>query len=381
MTKLKVLSLVGTRPEAIKMAPVIKALAADDRFQSIVCATGQHQEMLYQILDWFHIQPDHALNVMTANQPLAYLSGRILNGLQTVISFDKPDIVVVQGDTTTAFIGALAAFYNRVPVAHVEAGLRTFNLASPYPEEGNRQLIGRIAKWHFAPTDTAAAALAKEGITDGVYVTGNTVIDALLETTAMLKAAPRQPLAFVPEGTRVVLVTGHRRENYGEGFRQICLALKDLAQRYPDTAIVYPVHLNPNVKTVVHAELGDVKNIHLIRPLDYPDFVAAMQRAHLVITDSGGVQEEAPSLGKPVLVMRDTTERPEAVTAGTVRLVGAQRDSIVRSAIELLDTPAAYAAMARAVNPYGDGLATGRILNLLAGESAAGNTFRPRVAA
>ena len=381
MTKLKVLSLVGTRPEAIKMAPVIKALANDDRFQSIVCATGQHQEMLYQILDWFHIQPDHALNVMTANQPLAYLSGRILNGLQTVISFDKPDIVVVQGDTTTAFIGALAAFYNRVPVAHVEAGLRTFNLASPYPEEGNRQLIGRIAKWHFAPTDTAAGALAKEGITDGVYVTGNTVIDALLETTAMLKAAPRQPLSFIPEGTRIVLVTGHRRENYGEGFRQICLALKDLAQRYPDTAIVYPVHLNPNVKTVVHAELGDVKNIHLIRPLDYPDFVAAMQRAHLIITDSGGVQEEAPSLGKPVLVMRDTTERPEAVTAGTVRLVGAQRDSIVRSAIELLDTPAAYAAMARAVNPYGDGLATGRILNLLAGESAAGNTFHPRVAA
>ena len=372
----RVLTIVGTRPEAIKLAPIMMALQNDNRFEAAVCATGQHREMLYQVLDWFKIVPDYALNVMTHNQPLAYLSGRILNGLQTIITSYKPDVIVVHGDTTSGFIGALAAFYNRVPIAHIEAGLRTGDLDAPYPEEANRQLISRMANWHFAPTQTAADSLMAENLAHpNVFVTGNTVIDALFETTEMLKTAPVKALQDVPEGARMVLVTGHRRENYGDGFIQICEALRDVATTYPDTHIVYPVHMNPNVKNIVHEMLDGISNIHLVAPMDYPNFVAAMQRSTLILTDSGGIQEEAPSLGKPVLVMRDVTERPDAVAAGTVRLVGANRKRIVAAITELFDDPDTYKAMSHAQNPYGDGKATQRILNILAGESAAKNSF------
>jgi UDP-N-acetylglucosamine 2-epimerase (non-hydrolysing) len=372
----RILTIIGTRPEAIKMAPLVLALQNDPRFEAAVCATGQHREMLHQVLDWFKITPDYALNVMTHNQPLAYLSGRILNGLQTIISGYKPDAVLVHGDTTSGFIGALAAFYNRVPVAHIEAGLRTGDLSSPYPEEANRQLISRLAQWHFAPTQVAADKLAQENLPHpNIYVTGNTVIDALLETTSMLAKTPLTVLPQVPDGARVVLVTGHRRENYGDGFVQICHALKDIATRYPTVHVVYPVHLNPNVKNVVHEMLNGIPNIHLVPPMDYPSFVAAMQRCTLILTDSGGIQEEAPSLGKPVLVMRDVTERPDAVAAGTVRLVGANRARIVTEVSLLLDDPDHYRRMSRARNPYGDGKASARILNILAGEDAAANAF------
>ncbi|MBI1363909.1 MAG: UDP-N-acetylglucosamine 2-epimerase (non-hydrolyzing) [Proteobacteria bacterium] len=373
---IRVLTIIGTRPEAIKMAPLVLALQNDERFESAVCATGQHREMLYQVLDWFKITPDYALNVMTHNQPLAYLSGRVLNGLQTIISGYKPDMVLVHGDTTSGFIGALAAFYNRVPVAHIEAGLRTGDLYAPYPEEANRQLISRLAQWHFAPTQTAADSLMCEDVPNpNIFVTGNTVIDALLETTTMLAKKPIKVLPEVPEDARMILVTGHRRENYGDGFVQICEALKHIATTYPDTHVVYPVHLNPNVKNVVHEMLDGIGNVHLVAPMDYPSFVAAMQRSTLILTDSGGIQEEAPSLGKPVLVMREVTERPDAVAAGTVKLVGAKKERIIAAVSELLDNPDVYARMSQAKNPYGDGKATRRILNILAGEEVATNTF------
>ena len=371
----RIITIVGTRPEAIKLAPVMKALQGDERFEAQICSTGQHREMLDQIMNWFHLRPDFELNVMSHNQPLAHLSGRILNGVSEILANHKPDMVVVHGDTTTAFIGALAAYYNRIPVAHVEAGLRTRDLYAPYPEEANRQLIGRLAKWHFAPTATAANALFDEMVRENVYVTGNTVIDALFDTLNMVQTQNRNPLPQIAADQRMVLVTAHRRENYGDGFRHMCAALKKLAQAFPDVAIVYPVHLNPNVRTVVMEELSGISNIHLTKPMDYPDFVAAMARSTLVLTDSGGIQEEAPALGKPVLVMRDTTERPEAVKSGTVKLVGTDTQRLFTAAAELLTSDLAYQRMSNATNPYGDGQATQRILNILAGEAALQNTF------
>ena len=371
----RIMSIIGTRPEAIKMAPVVRALEADPRFESILCSTGQHKEMLAQITDWFELTPACTLDVMTPNQALATLASKLLEGLNNSLAQHKPDAVIVQGDTTTALIGALAAFYNRIPVAHVEAGLRTNNLASPFPEEGNRQLVARITRWHFAPTPHAANALFEENLRENVFVTGNTVIDALHETVAMLAKKPLNPLPMLAPEQRMVLITAHRRENYGDGFLHMCAAIQQLAVTFPEVAFVYPVHLNPNVRDVVHTELANIPNVHLVAPMDYPNFVATMQRATLILTDSGGVQEEAPSLGKPVLVMRDTTERPEAVTAGTVQMVGTASAAIVRATSDLLVNQQAYDRMANACNPYGDGQATRRILNLLAGDSAAENTF------
>lgn len=379
-----VMVILGTRPEAIKLAPVIHALQADNRFTLSLVNTGQHREMLTPILQWFNLQPTHTLDVMSPGQPLAQLTGKLLNGLAGIIEETSPNIVLVQGDTTTVMVGALASFYaydyavrnnhpesrRRVRVGHVEAGLRTNNIYAPFPEEVNRRLVSQLAHWHFAPTATAAAALQREGLTANVHTTGNTVIDALHLAVARLLANPR-PLPSGPHGPisptqPIVLITGHRRENYGEGFQHICQALKTLAERYPTHQFVYPVHLNQHVQGPVHSLLGRIPNIHLLQPQDYPDFVNLLQHAHLILTDSGGVQEEAPTLGKPVLVMRDTTERPEGVQAGTARLVGTVTASIVQNVVELLENPTAHRAMANAVNPYGDGHASQRIVNLLA---------------
>ena len=383
----KVLVVVGTRPEGIKLAPVIKALKADDRYDCRVCATGQHQEMLHSILEWFGITPDYQLNVMAHKQPLAHLAGRLLNGLYNVIEDAEPDTVMVQGDTNSAFIGALAGYYGYdhfwknqlknepLQIAHVEAGLRTGDNYSPFPEEANRRLIGHLAHWNFAPTDMAADALHREAIDKNVFVTGNTVIDALFETVELLKQKPRKILQDIPADKRIILVTSHRRENYGGGLENICRALKEIALRYPNDAVVYPVHLNRHVQTIVHDMLGEVENIHLLEPMDYPDFVTAMMRAHIILTDSGGVQEEAPSLGKPVLVLRDLTERMEALSAGTVKMVGTETDKIIAETSSLMDDEGVYAKMAQAQNPYGDGKASQRILNLMAGEEASKNIF------
>lgn len=393
----KVMVVLGTRPEAIKLAPLILALKADPRFELCTVSTGQHREMLWPILDWFGVKPDHTLDVMAPRQPLAFLSGKLLAGLHTLMEAELPDIVMVQGDTTTAFMAALTAYYgydyfirnnkggrHHIQVAHVEAGLRTYNNYAPFPEEVNRRLIGPIASWHFAPTATSAQALFDENITENVFITGNPVLDALQLTVDRLEANPL-PL---PEGLTeeqvskpFVLVTGHRRENYGEGFDNICSAIATLAERYPDHNFIYPVHLNQNVQEPVHRKLGNINNVILTQPLDYPAFVDLMRRCRLILTDSGGVQEEGPALGKPVLVMRDVTERPEGILAGTNRLVGTTVNGIVRNVSELLENPEAYHAMARAANPYGDGKAVQRILNLLAGESAAGNTYTPAYAA
>lgn len=394
-TTKRVMVTVGTRPEAVKLAPLIRAMQDDPRFDCCVVATGQHKEMLYQILDWFHIEPDHRMDVMAPKQPLAFLSGKLLNGLHTIMEKERPDIVMVQGDTTSTFMAALTAYYGydyyvrneqeagrrKIEIAHIEAGLRTYDNYAPFPEEANRRLVGHLATYHFAPTYTAAEALYDENITANVYVTGNTVIDALFETQKLLAAKPRQPLPQLAKDQPMVLITGHRRESYGEGFEHICAAIKQLATQYPDHAFVYPVHLNQHVQEPVNRYLSNIPNVHLIAPLDYPDFIAAMQRAKIVLTDSGGVQEEAPSLGKPVLVMRELTERPDAVLAGTAKLVGTVTEKIVAGVQELLDDDAAYTRMSQANNPYGDGHATKRILNILAGEKAEDNTFTNSIAA
>ena len=371
---MKILTIFGTRPEAIKMAPVVRALAADpSSFDSRVCVTAQHRRMLDQVLRLFAIQPDHDLDLMRPGQDLTDITANVLIGLRDVLRTERPDLVLVHGDTTTTSAASLAAFYQRIPVGHVEAGLRTGNIHAPWPEEMNRRLTGQIAEWHFAPTERAQANLLREGVEPRrITVTGNTVIDALLEIVQRLRddqdlrAEVESGFDFLAsiQGQRLILVTGHRRENFGAGFERICQALARLADR-PDVRIVYPVHLNPNVQEPVHRLLGGRDNIHLIEPLDYLPFVALMDRADLLITDSGGVQEEAPSLGKPVLVMRETTERPEAVEAGTVRLVGTDDSAIVREAERLLDDPAAYESMSRAHNPYGDGQAALRILDFL----------------
>jgi len=374
---MKVLLVFGTRPEAIKLAPLVKALqAAPERFAARVCVTAQHRQMLDQTLDLFEVRPDHDLDLMRPDQSLEELTARALTALAPVVAAERPDVVIVQGDTTTALTGALAAFYQRVTVGHVEAGLRTGDPYSPFPEEINRQLVGRVAGLHFAPTERNRTNLLAEGVDDGrIVVTGNTVIDALLWMRARLRDDPDRDAAIASalaeqagvdlSGRRFLLVTGHRRENFGEGFQGICRGLAAIAGRYPELEVVYPVHLNPNVRRPVGEILAGRPNVRLIEPQDYERFVWLLDRCHLVMTDSGGIQEEAPSLGKPVLVMRDTTERPEAVEAGTVRLVGTDAGRLEAEAARLLDDEAAYADMARAHNPYGDGRACGRILAAL----------------
>ena len=374
MERKKVAIIFGTRPEAIKLCPVVLALQNDPAFDCKVCVTGQHKEMLYQVLDVFGVKPDVDLQLMRPNQTLGGLTSRAIAAIDEYLAKENPDIVMVQGDTTTVMAGALAAFYHHIPVAHVEAGLRTGNMLSPWPEEANRVLTTRLAKWHFCPTENNKANLLKEGVnSDSVYVTGNTVIDALQMARDMVVRDPPQ-IDGIPnewfksnDSPRMVLITGHRRENFGDGFEHICTAIKRLAEDFPETHFVYPVHLNPNVREPVNRILGQCcgLNVHLIEPQSYLPFVALMNRAYLILTDSGGVQEEAPSLGKPVLVMRDTTERPEAVTAGTVKLVGTDAEAIYREAKLLLIDFKAYANMAMAVNPYGDGNAVRRICDIL----------------
>lgn len=369
---LKTLCVFGTRPEAIKMAPLALSLAADERFEAKVCVAGQHREMLDQVLNLFEITPDFDLNIMKSGQDLTDVTTTILQGMKSVFAEFKPDIVLVHGDTATTFATTLAAYYQQIPVAHVEAGLRTGNLYSPWPEEANRKLTGALAALHFAPTDTSSQNLLQEGVAaQSIHVTGNTVIDALLDVVARIKNSAtlqqqfHQQFSFLGEGKRIILVTGHRRESFGDGFEKICQALLTTAKEFPDVEIVYPVHLNPNVREPVNRLLAGIDNVHLIEPLDYLPFVYLMDRSYLILSDSGGIQEEAPSLGKPVLVMRDTTERPEAVEAGTVKLVGTDIDVITGNLRSLLTDSNAYSQMSFAHNPYGDGKACARILETL----------------
>ncbi|MDH2299198.1 UDP-N-acetylglucosamine 2-epimerase (non-hydrolyzing) [Cobetia sp. 29-18-1] len=368
---MKVLTVFGTRPEAIKMAPLALQLAEDERFESRVCVTAQHREMLDQVLSLFELEPDYDLNLMKSGQDLNDITCGILQGLKDILADFKPDIVLVHGDTATTFATSLAAYYQQIPVGHVEAGLRTGNLYSPWPEEANRKLTGALAAKHFAPTETSRQNLLKENIDpDNIHVTGNTVIDALFEVVKKLEEGPlgnelRAHFDFLKDDKRLVLVTGHRRESFGEGFENICRALVETAKENPDVQVVYPVHLNPNVREPVNRLLAGIDNITLIEPQDYLPFVYLMNRAHIILTDSGGIQEEAPSLGKPVLVMRNTTERPEAVQAGTVKLVGTSVDVITSELSKLLNQPDLYRAMSYAHNPYGDGKACQRILNAL----------------
>ena len=370
---MKILSVFGTRPEAIKMAPVVLKLAADPRFDAKVCVTGQHAEMLEQVNSLFGIAPDVDLKIMKAGQGLTHITTAVLEGMEKVLADIKPDYVLVHGDTTTSTAAALAAFYAGVNVGHVEAGLRTRNLQSPWPEEANRQITGRLADLHFAPTKLSRANLLEEAISDEkIHVTGNTVIDALLmvkdkiESDAGLNAEFEAAFPFLDPVKRLILVTGHRRENHDGGIARVCEALARIAAR-GDVQILYPVHLNPKVKDAVGKVLAGVENVFLAEPQSYLPFVWLLNRCSLVVTDSGGLQEEAPSFGKPVLVTRDTTERPEAVEAGTVKLIGTDTEALVHEANHLLDDEAAYSAMARAHNPYGDGLAAGRIADILAG--------------
>ncbi|APR39511.1 non-hydrolyzing UDP-N-acetylglucosamine 2-epimerase [Paraburkholderia sp. SOS3] len=368
----RVLLAFGTRPEAIKMAPLVRRLAGTDGVDCFVCVTGQHREMLDQVLELFRIRTHFDLNVMKRGQDLYDVTASIMHGMRDVIRDCRPDLVLVHGDTTTTLASSLASFYQRVPVGHVEAGLRTGDLLSPWPEEANRKLTGALAALHFAPTERARQNLLAEGIDDArIVVTGNTVIDALLEVRALLArepgiaAAADADLPCLAPGRRTLVVTGHRRESFGAGFERICAALARIARARPDVDIVYPVHLNPAVREPVSRLLGGMANVHLIEPLQYLPFVRLMDRAELILTDSGGVQEEAPSLGKPVLVMRDTTERQEAVDAGVVKLVGTDEAAIVAGTLALLDDPRACAAMARIANPYGDGHAAARIVDAL----------------
>lgn len=365
---LRVLSVFGTRPEAIKMAPVVKALASQAGIVSRVCVTAQHRDMLDQVLALFAIVPEHDLNIMQERQTLSGVTSSALLGVERVVKEERPDWVLVQGDTTTVLAASLAAFYQRVKVGHVEAGLRTGNKHHPYPEEINRKLSDAIADLHFAPTQEARRNLLAEGAPEsGIVVTGNTVIDALLEVVQQVRrSGDRQWHTPALEGKRVIAVTAHRRENFGAPLEGICQALVEIAAAYrDDVQIIYPVHRNPNVQETVYPRLGQIANISLIDPLDYRSMVALLDRSYLVLTDSGGLQEEAPSLGKPVLVLRETTERPEAVAAGTVRIVGSNTGRIVREASALLDDKESYLRMARAINPYGDGKASGRIVQAL----------------
>ena len=370
---MRILLLLGTRPEAVKLSPLIHMLKRkyDARITLRICVTAQHREMLDQVLKFFGIKPDYDLDLMQRDQSLNELSGKLFSAIDRVYSDFKPCVVFVQGDTTTSAICAWAAFHRRIRVAHVEAGLRTFDKFSPFPEELNRQITGRIADWHFAPTERARTNLLREGVVpEQIEVTGNTVIDALHLGLSILDNGYTDPeieslKKLLEPQKRVILVTGHRRENFGQGFEQICKALKQIASDHRDVDIVYPVHLNPNVQKTVHDFLSWVSNIHLIPPLGYPAFLWLMRQAFIILTDSGGVQEEAPALGIPVLVMRNTTERPEAVEAGVAKLVGTDMNSIVAEASRLLHDPSYYAQMSRAINPYGDGTACERILNFI----------------
>lgn len=374
----------GTRPEAIKMAPLVKAFQGDERFVTMVCVTGQHREMLDQVLQIFDIRPDYDLNIMKQGQDLYDVTSRVLMGMRDVLKDAQPDVVLVHGDTTTSTAAALAAFYQQIPVGHVEAGLRTHNINSPWPEEMNRQITSRIAAYNFSPTDLSRRNLLNEAVADEkIFVTGNTVIDALHMVVEMIKGSNELQSSLATEllragydtgrlegGRRLVLITGHRRENFGNRFISICTAIKDLTLRYPDVDFVYPMHLNPNVRRPIHQvfgeDLSNLGNIFFIEPLEYLSFVYIMEKAHLILTDSGGIQEEAPGLGKPVLVMRDTTERPEALESGTVHLVGTDYDRITMEVSTLLDDHNAYQRMHKAVNPYGDGKACQRIVEILA---------------
>lgn len=369
---MKVLVVFGTRPEAIKMAPLVHALAADDRFEARTCVTAQHREMLDQVLELFELTPEYDLNIMQHGQSLNDVTSKILLGLKPVLTEFKPDVVLVHGDTATTLASALAAYYEKISVGHVEAGLRTGNIYSPWPEEGNRKLTGSLTKYHFAPTDTSKQNLLAEAYAaDDIFVTGNTVIDALfwvknkLEINSSLSNDLAGQFSFLDNSKKLVLVTGHRRESFGGGFERICESLALTAKAHPDCQILYPVHLNPNVQEPVNRLLKDVNNIFLIKPLQYLPFVYLMIRAHIILTDSGGIQEEAPSLGKPVLVMRDTTERPEAVASGTVKLVGTDVQKITTELNNLLTDETDYQAMSHAHNPYGDGQACQRILDAL----------------
>ncbi len=366
----KNLIIFGTRPEAIKMAPLVKTFVKDERFETKVCVTAQHREMLDQVLNFFEIVPDFDLDLMKPGQNLYGLTASIFTNLQPVLESYKPDYVYVHGDTTTTMAASIAGFYSGAKVCHVEAGLRTFNKWAPFPEEINRRVTGHVADYHFAPTQTSYDNLINEGISkELVTITGNTVIDALHESVERVKSLDTLELNQLKEvissDKRIILVTGHRRENHGQGFINICQALKEIAGRFDDVEIVYPVHLNPKVQKPVYELLGDLENIKLIAPLAYPEFVWLMNESYMVITDSGGVQEEAPSLGKPVLVMRDTTERPEAVEAGTVILVGTNRNKIISEATVLLDDEARYKTMSKLHNPYGDGKASARIVDFI----------------
>lgn len=370
---MRVLTVFGTRPEAIKIAPVISALNGLSGVESRVCVTAQHRQMLDQVLELFEIVPNYDLNIMKPGQDLTDITSNIVLALRPILREFKPDLLLVHGDTTTTMASALAAYYEKITVGHVEAGLRTGNLYAPWPEEMNRAIVGRIAQLHFAPTASAQENLLKEGVDPRkIFVTGNTVIDALLETVNRINKNPKInselniKFQMIDSSKKLITVTGHRRENFGDGFERICHALKALSER-PDVQIIYPVHLNPSVQEPVNRILAGCNNVHLIEPLDYLPFVYLMSRSHLIITDSGGVQEEAPSLGKPVLVMRDTTERPEAVIAGTVKLVGTDMNKIIHEATNLLDNDLAYSVMAKAINPYGDGQAAQRIQKIIQG--------------
>ena len=377
--KKKIMLVFGTRPEAIKMAPLVKEFQKNQEdFETIVCVTGQHREMLDQVLKIFDIKPDYDLNIMKQGQDLYDVTARVLTGMRDVFKQCKPDVVLVHGDTTTSTAAALAAFYQQIPVGHVEAGLRTHNIYSPWPEEMNRQITGRIATYNFAPTPLSAKNLKEEKAHGQIFVTGNTVIDALHMVVERLhsdQALAEEQVRVLKEagypinsliGRRVVLITGHRRENFGDGFISMVTAMKDLSEKYPDVDFVYPMHLNPNVRKPIHEVFGEdltkYKNFFFIEPLQYLEFVYLMEKSCIVLTDSGGIQEEAPGLGKPVLVMRDTTERPEALESGTVHLVGTNHDLIVNEVSTLLDDPVAYERMSKAVNPYGDGKACRRIV-------------------
>lgn len=380
----KIMLVFGTRPEAIKMAPLVKEFQRDvDNFNTIVCVTGQHREMLDQVLNIFDITPDYDLNVMRQGQDLYDVTSRVLLGLRDILKEVRPDVVLVHGDTTTSTAAALAAFYQQIPVGHVEAGLRTYNIYSPWPEEMNRQITGRLATYHFTPTALSRENLLKEGVPDDyITITGNTVIDALymvidkIKNDTVLDAELNNILNTsgydvdrLSQGRKLVLITGHRRENFGDGFIHMCMAIKTLSQKYPEVDFVYPMHMNPNVRKPIHTvfggDLSNLGNMFFIEPLEYLLFVYLMEKSTIVLTDSGGIQEEAPGLGKPVLVMRDTTERPEALTAGTVKLVGTDYDKIVNEVSALLEDENYYERMSKAVNPYGDGLACKRIIKVL----------------
>jgi UDP-N-acetylglucosamine 2-epimerase (non-hydrolysing) len=372
MTTKRILTVFGTRPEAIKMAPLVRALAKDERFEAKVCVTAQHREMLDQVLELFEITPDYDLNLMESGQSLTDITCGILRGIEPILAEFKPDYVLVHGDTATTISTSLAAYYQQIKVGHIEAGLRTGNIYSPWPEEGNRKLTGAITDLHFAPTEISKQNLLNENIAaEKIIVTGNTVIDALyevidkLETNIELRASLEAQFNFLDKNKRLVLITGHRRESFGGGFERICEAIAQMAAAFPNVEFVYPMHLNPNVREPVNRLLAESNNVFLIEPLDYLPFVYLMNQAYVLLTDSGGIQEEAPSLGKPVLVMRDTTERPEALDAGTVKLVDTSVEIIVSELSDLLSNERAYKAMSFAHNPYGDGKACGRIISML----------------